>query len=276
MTSDVGSGPGLHKAQNVLHRVETWRTTNEPARRLHCAARECHPIARAVRQFDPLAGACESHRVIADDVTPTVFAGISVVINIAISLLLFPVLKHVGIAVATSVAAWANAVLLAVWLGRRGHFRLPADDWRRHALIVVASVAMAVVLWALAIPLGPYMQPHAPLIVQLVALGARTGTLWVGIVRLIRTAPGEAELAIAVADRWQGRGIGRRLLDAAGARAAGLGHRRLHAEVLAENRRALALLRAAFAVEAAMSESGVVSLELVVAAHGSAISRAAS
>jgi putative peptidoglycan lipid II flippase len=107
-----------------------------------------------------------------DTRTPTVFAGISVVINIAISLLLFPVLKHVGIAVATSVAAWANAVLLAVWLGRRGHFRLPADDWRRHALIVVASVAMAVVLWALAIPLGPYMQPHAPLIVQLVALGA--------------------------------------------------------------------------------------------------------
>ena len=94
------------------------------------------------------------------------------VINIAISLLLFPVLKHVGIAIATSVAAWADAVLLAVWLGRRGHFRLPADDWRRHALIVVASVAMAVVLWALAIPLGPYMQPHAPLIVQLVALGA--------------------------------------------------------------------------------------------------------
>ena len=31
---------------------------------------------------------------------------------------------------------------------------------------------MALILWGLAIPLAPYMTPHAPLIVQLVALGA--------------------------------------------------------------------------------------------------------
>jgi putative peptidoglycan lipid II flippase len=107
-----------------------------------------------------------------DTRTPTIFAGISVVINIALSLLLFPSLKHVGIAIATSVAAWANAVLLGLWLGRRGHFRLGAGDWRRHALIIGASLLMAAVLWALALPLGPYMTPQAPLIVQLVALGA--------------------------------------------------------------------------------------------------------
>lgn len=107
-----------------------------------------------------------------DTRTPTVFAGISVVINIALSLLLFPSLKHVGIAVATSVAAWANAVLLGIWLGRRGHFQLPAEDWRRHILIVVAALAMAAILWGLSIPLAPYLSPGAPLIVQLVALTA--------------------------------------------------------------------------------------------------------
>ncbi len=107
-----------------------------------------------------------------DTRTPTVFAGISVAINIAVSLLLFPTLKHVGIAVATSVAAWANAVLLGVWLCRRGHFQLPAEDWRRHGLIIASSIGMAVILWALSIPLAPYLSPHAPLIVQLVALGA--------------------------------------------------------------------------------------------------------
>jgi putative peptidoglycan lipid II flippase len=107
-----------------------------------------------------------------DTRTPTVFAGISVVVNIALSLALFPFLKHVGIAVATSVAAWANAVLLGIWLGRRGHFRLPAEDWRRHILIIVAALVMAGILWGLSMPLAPYLSPSAPLIVQLVALTA--------------------------------------------------------------------------------------------------------
>jgi putative peptidoglycan lipid II flippase len=107
-----------------------------------------------------------------DTKTPTIFAGVSVIINIVLSLLLFPSLKHVGIALATSVAAWANAVLLGVWLGRRGHFTLPAEDWRRHALIIVASLVMAAVLYGLSIPLAPYLSPKAPLIAQLVALGA--------------------------------------------------------------------------------------------------------
>jgi putative peptidoglycan lipid II flippase len=106
-----------------------------------------------------------------DTRTPTVFAGISVVINIVVSLALFPVLKHVGIAIATSIAAWANAVLLGVWLGRRGHFRLNGEDWRRHGLIIACSIGMALILWALAAPLAPFMRASAPLIVQLLALG---------------------------------------------------------------------------------------------------------
>jgi putative peptidoglycan lipid II flippase len=110
-----------------------------------------------------------------DTRTPTIFAGISVVINIALSLLLFPSLKHVGIAVATSVAAWANAVLLGVWLGRRGHFRLSASDWRRHGLIIAASLLMAVVVWGLGQLLKDAMLPSAPLIVQIGALGFTIG-----------------------------------------------------------------------------------------------------
>jgi putative peptidoglycan lipid II flippase len=106
-----------------------------------------------------------------DTRTPTVFAGISMLVNVALSLALFTSLHHVGIAIATSAAAWANAVLLAVWLARRGHFRLGGTDWRRHILIIVASVAMAAILWGLSIPLTPYLNASAPLLVQLVALG---------------------------------------------------------------------------------------------------------
>jgi putative peptidoglycan lipid II flippase len=106
-----------------------------------------------------------------DTRTPTLFAGISVVVNIALSLLLFPLLAHVGIAIATSVAAWANAALLAIWLGRRGHFRLSGADWRKHGLILVAALAMAAILWALSLPLGPWLASTAPLLLQIVALG---------------------------------------------------------------------------------------------------------
>ncbi|HVY51399.1 MAG TPA: murein biosynthesis integral membrane protein MurJ [Devosia sp.] len=106
-----------------------------------------------------------------DTRTPTLFAGISAAINIALSLLLFPSLRHVGIAVATSAAAWANAALLALWLGRRGHFRLAADDWRRHALIVVAAIVMAGVVWGIARVFGASLSASAPLAVQLICLG---------------------------------------------------------------------------------------------------------
>jgi putative peptidoglycan lipid II flippase len=107
-----------------------------------------------------------------DTLTPTYTAGISAIINIVVSLALFPSLQHVGIAIATSLAAWANAVLLAVMLHRRGHFSLPRADWGRHALIIAASVAMGGVLWGLSIPTAPFFSLHAHLLVQLVALGA--------------------------------------------------------------------------------------------------------
>lgn len=83
-----------------------------------------------------------------DTMTPTIFAGISVALNIILSLLLFPSLVHVGIAIATSVSAWVNAILLAGTLARRGHFRLSASAWRQQATIVVISVALAASLWA--------------------------------------------------------------------------------------------------------------------------------
>jgi putative peptidoglycan lipid II flippase len=107
-----------------------------------------------------------------DTVTPTIFAGISAATNIIMSFLLFPTLAHVGIAIATSVAAWANAILLGLWLHRRGHFSLPRADWIRHGLIILVSVVMALLLYGLAIPLAPFFSATAPLVLQLIALTA--------------------------------------------------------------------------------------------------------
>jgi acetyltransferase len=55
--------------------------------------------------------------------------------------------------------------------------------------------------------------------------------------------PATAEFALAVADAWQGRGLGRRLMAHLIAQARSQGLRELVGDVLAENRRMLALLR---------------------------------
>lgn len=55
--------------------------------------------------------------------------------------------------------------------------------------------------------------------------------------------PQTAEFALAVADAWQGRGLGRRLMAHLVAEARGQGLQRLHGDVLGENRRMLALMR---------------------------------
>jgi GNAT superfamily N-acetyltransferase len=72
----------------------------------------------------------------------------------------------------------------------------------------------------------------------------------VGIARTIRDPrrPAEAGLAVAVADAWQRRGVGRRLVTAVVERAAAAGVRRLTARVLDENSAALGLFRALFPV----------------------------
>jgi GNAT superfamily N-acetyltransferase len=77
---------------------------------------------------------------------------------------------------------------------------------------------------------------------------ARTSGGWdpVGVARLIRTAPGQAEIAVAVIDAWHRRGIGRILLTAVRVAATAHGLDRLTAFVLAENHAAQALIRSVF------------------------------
>jgi acetyltransferase len=70
------------------------------------------------------------------------------------------------------------------------------------------------------------------------------------------------ELAIAVADAWQSRGIGRALLVRLLAFAAGSGIRRMVAETFISNRRMIDLGRSAgFAVRASGEDRGVAVLE---------------
>ena len=76
--------------------------------------------------------------------SPMWMAGVTVLVNIFFSLGLFPFFGHVGIAIATSIAAWVNVILL--WVGLRGFVTLERKNWRRLGGMVIASVVMAVAL----------------------------------------------------------------------------------------------------------------------------------
>ena len=77
-----------------------------------------------------------------------------------------------------------------------------------------------------------------------VATDAATGEA-VGIARYVRTGadPHTAEVAFEVVDAWQGRGVGRRLVEALAAVAAEEGIRRLTATIAVGNQAALALMK---------------------------------
>lgn len=79
--------------------------------------------------------------------TPMWFSLVSLIVNAGGSLALFPVIGHVGIAAATSLAGWANALLLGWTLWRRDHFRPSPETVKRVLLILVCAGAMGLVLF---------------------------------------------------------------------------------------------------------------------------------
>jgi len=92
-----------------------------------------------------------------DTKTPMWFAGLSVAVNITGSLALFPLYGYLGIAVATSVAGWINAIALYWGLHRRGHWGWRQGTARRVALMLVASLVMAGALVLLQVLTGAWL-----------------------------------------------------------------------------------------------------------------------
>lgn len=83
-----------------------------------------------------------------DTATPMRFAMVAVVVNIAASLLLSRSMGHVGIAAATSIAAWLNALLLILTSLKRNHYQADERFKRRLPRMFASLLAMAGVLAA--------------------------------------------------------------------------------------------------------------------------------
>lgn len=92
--------------------------------------------------------------------TPLKYAGVSVVVNVTTSFVLFQFIGFPGIAVGTTLAAWTNALLLAVRLWRTGHFTPDAQLVARLPLILLASIGMGSVLWVGSMLLAPAFAMH--------------------------------------------------------------------------------------------------------------------
>lgn len=77
--------------------------------------------------------------------TPMLIAGVTVIVNIVFSLILFGPLGHIGIAISTSIAAWVNVSLLMYGLK---NFWRPDNRLKcRLPRIVMASLIMGLSIW---------------------------------------------------------------------------------------------------------------------------------
>jgi putative peptidoglycan lipid II flippase len=111
-----------------------------------------------------------------DTKTPMYYAGAGLVVNVAVSLALFPVFGHVGIAIATTVSGWVNALLLLVTLYRRGFFETDAALRRRGPKILLSSVIMGGVLIGVQNQLAHLFGPANGLSLQLLGLAGLVGS----------------------------------------------------------------------------------------------------
>ncbi len=86
-----------------------------------------------------------------DTKTPVKIAIIAMLVNIALNFLLVGYYSHVGLAIATSVAGWVNAILLGVLLYKKHIFR-PSKSLRRYMLKIflglkVMTVTLLLCYW---------------------------------------------------------------------------------------------------------------------------------
>ena len=129
------------------------------------------PAFLAVKIFAP--GFFAAH----DTKTPLKIALICVLVNLLFNLTLMGPFKHVGMAMATSIASWVNLVLMAGILHKRGLFAPDTKLKTRLAKMLVASAVMALGLLLVQPHLYPYYFEHTlvrALTLSLVILGGAT------------------------------------------------------------------------------------------------------
>jgi putative peptidoglycan lipid II flippase len=122
-----------------------------------------------VKTFSPVFFARE------DTSTPMRAALFGFVIAITGSVILMPLLGHVGIAIATAVSGWAAAAMLGVMIARRIGFALDAEAKRRLPRLAVAALVMGAAIFAARALLAPWLADAASAAYRLIGLAIVVG-----------------------------------------------------------------------------------------------------
>jgi putative peptidoglycan lipid II flippase len=108
-----------------------------------------------------------------DTTTPVAVAAAALLLNLILNLVLMRLLAHVGIALATSLAGWVDAGLLAALLARRGGLVVDRRLRRRMlglaGALAVMTVALVLGRYGLADALGGGAGPRAGALAALIA-----------------------------------------------------------------------------------------------------------
>jgi putative peptidoglycan lipid II flippase len=108
------------------------------------------PAFVLTRVFQPAFFARENTR------TPMIFSAITVAANVIISLALFPLIGHVGVAIATSASSWLNVALLYRGLRKADLYAADARVKRTLARVIAAVAVMVAALYGAEWLLAPW------------------------------------------------------------------------------------------------------------------------
>jgi putative peptidoglycan lipid II flippase len=89
-----------------------------------------------------------------DTKTPVKIAIAAMIVNVVLAVTLMQFLAHAGIALATAIAAWLNAIALGIALVRRGHLVLDTRLRRRAPGIAISAALMGAVVYGCALVLA--------------------------------------------------------------------------------------------------------------------------
>ncbi|SMD13888.1 putative peptidoglycan lipid II flippase [Fulvimarina manganoxydans] len=105
-----------------------------------------------------------------DTKSPMIVTLVSAGINIVLSLVLFPILAEQGIAWATTLSGWLNAVLLFLGLWRKGLWEIDGKLVKRSLLVLVSALLMGGALIAMMWELNAWLQPGDAVTTQIAAI----------------------------------------------------------------------------------------------------------